>query len=125
MSSGELLLDSFASGDFAVHPWVSNNVGHAKALMWVQLEHARDEVFEFRGEESCGFSLLMCLPEEIGAVCGKELVVLVFGFSHLERRVLGVHDEKNHTSCEEINHLPLIRLLLKDLRSHVSWSSND
>jgi len=54
---GELLRDLLLGSNLALHPWVANNVSHAEALVWVNLEHAGDEVLELVGEEASCLSV--------------------------------------------------------------------
>ena len=49
--------DFFLSGNLALHPWVADDVSHAETLVWVDLEHAGNEVLELLGEEASRLSV--------------------------------------------------------------------
>ena len=51
-----------------MHPWVSNEVSHAEALMWEWLEHVGDEVFEVFIKEVVTLGCIMVLPEGVPLV---------------------------------------------------------
>lgn len=104
---------------------MSDDVCHAEALMWMELEHAGDQVFELIGEESLRLPCVMCLPEEICPVRCKKFEVYVLRPRHLEWWMLCKHDEQDNGCCEEVNDLTLIWLLFENLRGHVSWCSDN
>ena len=67
--------------------------------MRVELEHASDQILELLRIEAFGLALRVgvSLPEEVGSVSGKELVVVILFVSHAEGRMSRVKDEENHT----------------------------
>ena len=67
----------------------------------------------------------MGLPEEIRSLSCQKLVVHVIAVGHGKWWVLGEHDEEDDTAGKEVDNLSLIWGLIENLRSHVSWSSDD
>jgi len=65
---------------------VANDIGNAKTLVWVELEHAGDQVLELLRVEALRLTLRirMRLPEEIGSVRGEQLVVVILLVGHAE-----------------------------------------
>ena len=77
-SIGEFRSDSLWTGTISrSHPWVSNDVGHAKTLVGIILKHASDQVLELLWEEAFGLLVRVRVspPEEVGPVAGDKLVV--------------------------------------------------
>jgi hypothetical protein len=64
----------FPSGHLTLHPWMTDNVSHAKSLFWVELQHIVDQVFEIFRE---GESLFLILPKLIISVSGNHSIKLV------------------------------------------------
>jgi len=60
----KLLFDFISCGVRLSHPWVIDNVSQSKSLMWIELEHSRDEILEV-------------VRKEIGLCVAKEKTVLV------------------------------------------------
>lgn len=92
MSCTEFLLNFFLSGDFSLHPGVSNNVSHSKTLARNELEHASDHIGKFFGETPF-LVATMRSPENICTVARNELVEAVTVGSVVEWRVASDHDE--------------------------------
>ena len=53
---------------------MSDQVCHAKPLLWVVIEHGSDEVLELLREVSFGLTLPVDLPELLGVMLGNMLV---------------------------------------------------
>ena len=108
----ELLADFLFGGEFALQPLVADYICNTQALMRVHGEHRRDELLEVLVIVILTLLGRSCvvLPKEIGAIVCEELVVAVFISSTGERRVSCLHDKKNDTEGEEIDHCALIRV---------------
>ena len=104
---------------------MTDNVGDRKALVRMQLQHARNQVFEFLRVETFSLSAGVASPEEIGAVSCNQLVVGVVVGGLFERRMTGVKDKENDAKSEQIGNLTLIGLSLEDFGAHVTGSSNE
>ena len=91
-----------------------------------KLKHALDQIFEVIGKEFV-FSwlvLTVLLPEKISSVGSKHLVEwIIFLIGFVEWWMLGDKDEKNCSSCENINLSSSILLFFYKLWSHVSFST--
>jgi len=62
----------------------------------------------------------MCLPEEVGAASGQQLVVRVVGGCTREGGSLTHHDEEDNRCCEQIYLSSLVRLTKVNLWRHVA-----
>lgn len=135
---GALLVDLVTAGKLSAHlcwggcvarrkPGVANDVSDAEALVWVELQHAGDQVFEVFRVEVLGLArrVRVCLPEEVRPVGGKQLVVGVVLVGHAERRVARVQNEKDHSKGKQVHDLALVGLLLEDLWGHVARGADD
>jgi hypothetical protein len=106
LAVGEVRVDLWEDGTVVLgDPGVLEHVRHLGAGGWVELQEARDQVFEFFREIVCAVRLIfgVCFPEEIGTVRTDQSIERVCGLSSRERGVLGEHNEKNDGCCEEVN----------------------
>ena len=99
-------------------PWVGNDIWDREALVRVEAEHGRYQVFELLVEEVICLALRMGTPELLRTVCGNQLVVRVFHVSHVEWWVTCVHNEKDTAKCEQVDHRCLIWLLCMNFWRH-------
>jgi len=81
MSDLELVFHLMFSGMLALHPGVSNDVGHRKPLVGMQLEHTGDKIFEIFREEAGFMALAVQFPEEVSPVCCDQFVLQIVGKS--------------------------------------------
>jgi len=72
---------------------MTNDISHAKSLVWVELEHASDKILKLVGKESSWLAVGVSFPEKIRSICGEKFVVHVITVGHLEWWMLGQHDE--------------------------------
>lgn len=119
MSKCELRLDVSVAGVLALHPGVTNDVGHRQALMGVKLEHACNEVLELVREEPWFVALTVHFPEQVSPVGGQQFVERVAGRSLGEGRVLRVQNEENHSEGEDVHNMALVGLAIQNFGSHV------
>lgn len=99
---------------------MADDIGHAEALVRVELKHLRNEILELRREEVCRLALGVELPEKICPVCSKELVVCVIWVSAGERRVTCQKDEENNSTSEKIDHISLVLFSTMNFWCHVA-----
>ena len=115
----ELNSDLLLGGEVAfLQPRVCHDIGDREALVRVEVQHGRDQVFELLGEEAGGLAVLMRLPESGGAVSRQKLVVRILTCRAIERWMASVQDKEDDTECEKVYDLALVRLLSMDLGSH-------
>jgi hypothetical protein len=60
---------------------MSEDVTHAQAHVWLELEHGCDQVLEFLSEESLWLVSAVSLPEKINSLLGDASVVGIIFFS--------------------------------------------
>ncbi len=81
MSDLELVLYLMFSGMLALHPGMSNDVGHRQPLVGMQLEHTGDKILEFFREEARFMAKAMLFPEEVSPVRCDQFVERIVGKS--------------------------------------------
>ena len=81
MSDLELVFHLMFSGMLALHPGVSNDVGHRKPLVGMQLEHIGDKILEFFREEARFMALAVQFPKEVSPVRCDQFVERIVGKS--------------------------------------------
>ena len=68
LADGEVLVNLFCGGDWAIHPWVGKDLLHCRSLSWVESHHFLEEVLKLR---SVDVITLLCLsvslPEDLWA----------------------------------------------------------
>ena len=120
-----LVSNLLRSCDWALHPWMSDDVSDVVSVLWVVLEHRSDKVFEVLREEVLRLELLMSEPEPCSSIVADEFVEVVSPISALhEGRAATHHDEQNDGTCEQVDFCPIVVLSGKDLRCHVSYCSD-
>ena len=89
-----LMLNLLRSCDWALHPWMSDDVSDVVSVLWVVLEHRSDKVFEVLREEILRLELFMSEPESCSSIIADEFVEVVSPISTLhEGRAATHHDE--------------------------------
>jgi len=81
MSNLELVLHLMLSGMLALHPGVSDDVGHRQPLVGMILEHTGDKILEFFREEARFMALALQFPEEVSPVRCDQFVLQIVGKS--------------------------------------------
>lgn len=122
----ELSSDLSLSGEIAfLQPRVRHDIGDREALVRVEVQHGRDQVFELLREEAFGLAVLMRLPESRGAVSRQKLVVRILRCRAVEGWVACVQDKQDDTEREQVDDLALVRLLSVNLGSHEAKRTNE
>jgi hypothetical protein len=78
---------------------MSLDLGHSQSLLWIILQHGRDQVNEILTEESFTAWLVsrVCFPENFKLVDANEFIVRIIRDGLGEGWMLGDHDEENYT----------------------------
>ena len=124
MSNLELVLHLMLSGMLALHPGVSDDVGHRQPLVGMILEHTGDKILEFFREEARFMALALQFPEEVSPVRCDQFVLQIVGKSLWEGWVFGVQNEKNDSECKQIRDVALVLFIIQDFRCHVGRSAH-
>ena len=89
LSLQEVLLDFCLSSNLTLHPWMANHISQAEALVWMQLQHTRNQILELVRELLSS----VVIPKHINSVLRDLLVVRVLWLRVVERWVTRVHNE--------------------------------
>ena len=66
LADGEVLVNLFCGGDWAIHPWVGKDLLHCGSLGWVESHHLLEEVLELRSVDVVTLlSFRVSLPEDL------------------------------------------------------------
>jgi len=116
----EFFLNLSQGGNFALHPRVTNDLGHGKAIHRVVSKHVGHQVNEILRVEIFALDLLVSLPEDIRLLHEEELVVRVLGVSLIEWRMAREHDEHDDSDSKQVNLVSSVLTLFFDFWRHVA-----